>query len=152
MIAGSSERRRDGNGIRSPRRSHDLSRSLTEHLPTSSREKLMLLSRGKSPTSLVLFPSLSRPAGLRHVHGEAREISSLPGTACLPFLHAVEIDLLQDRGAATARSSCVRASAYVKANLHASPLIMNRMYRPRGRGVEWASSFFKLCTSIPNRI
>lgn len=105
----------------------------------------MLLSRGKSPASLVLFPSLGRPVGLRHVHGEARKISSLPGTACLLFLHAVEIDLLQDRPRRhrASRSSCIRAGAYVKANLHASPLmIVNRMDRPRGRSERMSKFLF----------
>lgn len=78
----------------------------------------MLLSRGKSPASrpfsLPLQPT-GRPAGLRHVHGEARKISSLPGTACLLFLHTVEIDLLQDRWrAATARRVLL---AYARARM-----------------------------------
>lgn len=140
----------DSDGITlSASRSHDLPFSRGAFTPTRSREKLMLLSHGKSPASLVLFPSLGRSAGLRHVHSQARKISSLPGTACLLFLHVVEIDLLQDRWRGrpavrrrrAPRSSCLRASAYVKANLHALPLmIVNRMYRPRG----WMSKFLLL--------
>lgn len=54
----------------------------------ATQEKLMLLSRGKSPSLLPSVPRGRTSSG---------QISSLPSTACLLFLHAVEIDLLQDR-------------------------------------------------------
>ena len=95
-------------------RSPVLSRSV--YSDQQSGKTHVIKPRQKSSASLVLFPSLcSRPAGLRHVHGEARKISSLPGTACLLFLHTVEIDLLQDRWrAATARRVLL---AYARARM-----------------------------------
>lgn len=61
-------------------RSLVLSRAFT---PTS-REKLMLLSRGKSPPSLVLFPS----AGLRHVPTKLARLVHYPARRVFRFCAA----------------------------------------------------------------